>query len=175
MGWLGFAYREKGDTAEAIRYLEQSIALLTEFRYSRLVAWFKGWLSEAYLWAGDVDQASPWPIRPSGSRASCATSGGWRWPAAPWGGSPWRGAPWARLSATSGRRCAPRRDGRPLRRRLRGALARRGGRRGDLLAAEAHLGRCLAEFGDLRTLRYVDRALRLSRELGIAPATVAGG
>lgn len=57
MGWLGFAHREKGDYEQAIRYLDQSIALLTEFRYSRLVAWFKGWLAEAHLWRGDIDGA----------------------------------------------------------------------------------------------------------------------
>ena len=58
MGWLGFSYREKGDMGEAIRHLERSIALLTEFRYSRLIAWFKAWLSEAHLCAGDAGTAT---------------------------------------------------------------------------------------------------------------------
>lgn len=57
MGWLGFAYREKGDLDEAARHLGRSIELLTEFRYSRLVAWFKGWLAEALLWNGRIDDA----------------------------------------------------------------------------------------------------------------------
>ena len=57
MGWLGFAYREKGDHAQAIVLLERAIALLTEFGYSRLVAWFTGWLAEALLWEGDRQRA----------------------------------------------------------------------------------------------------------------------
>lgn len=54
---LGFAYREKGDHAQAIVLLERAIALLTEFGYSRLVAWLTGWLAEALLWAGHQERA----------------------------------------------------------------------------------------------------------------------
>jgi class 3 adenylate cyclase/tetratricopeptide (TPR) repeat protein len=57
LGWLGFAYGEKGDHAQAIALLERSIGTLTEFRYSRLVAWFSVWLGEAYLGAGRPDDA----------------------------------------------------------------------------------------------------------------------
>jgi class 3 adenylate cyclase/tetratricopeptide (TPR) repeat protein len=177
MGWLGFAYREKGDTAEAIRYLEQSIALLTEFRYSRLVAWFKGWLSEAYLWAGDVDQALT--VADQALRVA-------RELRYVWGMALARRALGRIAVARGALGEAERHLGEALRpldemgARFDAAcvvlsLAEAAGRRGDLPAAEAHLGRCVAEFGDLRTPRYVDRALQLSRELGIAPATVAGG
>jgi tetratricopeptide (TPR) repeat protein len=52
MGFLGFSYREKGDQAQAVSLLQSAIQLLTEFRYSRLVAWLTGWLSDAQLWSG---------------------------------------------------------------------------------------------------------------------------
>jgi class 3 adenylate cyclase/tetratricopeptide (TPR) repeat protein len=53
MGCLGFAHREGGDLGPAITHLERAIELLTEAGYSRMVAWFSGWLAEAYLLAGD--------------------------------------------------------------------------------------------------------------------------
>ena len=53
-GWLGFAYREKGDHTHASTLLEEAIARLEEFGYSRLVGWFSGWLADAYLWSGRV-------------------------------------------------------------------------------------------------------------------------
>ena len=52
MGFLGFSYREKGDQAQAVSLLQSAIQLLIEFRYSRLVAWLTGWLSDAQLWSG---------------------------------------------------------------------------------------------------------------------------
>jgi tetratricopeptide (TPR) repeat protein len=53
MGCLGFAHREGGDPSPAITYLERAIAVLTDAGYSRMVAWFSGWLAEAYLLDGD--------------------------------------------------------------------------------------------------------------------------
>jgi tetratricopeptide (TPR) repeat protein len=56
-GWTGYAYLENGDAEQAIALLGQSIELLAGMRYSRLVGWFKGWLAEAHLLAGDVARA----------------------------------------------------------------------------------------------------------------------
>jgi class 3 adenylate cyclase/tetratricopeptide (TPR) repeat protein/(2Fe-2S) ferredoxin len=58
MGFLGFSYREKGDQAQAVSLLQSAIQLLTEFRYSRLVAWLTGWLSDAQLWSGQQATAA---------------------------------------------------------------------------------------------------------------------
>ena len=58
MGWLGFGYREQGDFAQAVALLEESIRMLDEFRYGRLVAWFTGWLSLALLGTGDDEGAA---------------------------------------------------------------------------------------------------------------------
>jgi class 3 adenylate cyclase/tetratricopeptide (TPR) repeat protein len=57
LGWTGYAYLEHGDAERAVHLLEQSIELLAEMRYSRLVGWFKGWLGEAYLLQGDLVRA----------------------------------------------------------------------------------------------------------------------
>ena len=57
MGYLGFAYRERGDWAQAISMLEQSIAVLAEFRYMRVVGWYEAWLSLAFLGHGDLEKA----------------------------------------------------------------------------------------------------------------------
>jgi hypothetical protein len=37
--------------------LERSIALLTEFRYMRVVGWYEAWLSLAFLGRGDLERA----------------------------------------------------------------------------------------------------------------------
>ncbi len=58
MGFLGFSYREKGDQAQAVSLLQSAIQLLIEFRYSRLVAWLTGWLSDAQLWSGQQATAA---------------------------------------------------------------------------------------------------------------------
>jgi class 3 adenylate cyclase/tetratricopeptide (TPR) repeat protein len=57
LGWTGYAYLEHGDAEHAIELLGQSIELLTVMRYSRLVGWFKGWLADAFLLAGDQARA----------------------------------------------------------------------------------------------------------------------
>jgi class 3 adenylate cyclase/tetratricopeptide (TPR) repeat protein/transcriptional regulator with XRE-family HTH domain len=58
LGWTGYAYLEHGDAERAIALLGQSIELLAGMRYSRLVGWFKGWMAEAYLLAGDPARAN---------------------------------------------------------------------------------------------------------------------
>jgi class 3 adenylate cyclase/tetratricopeptide (TPR) repeat protein len=57
LGWTGYAYLEHGNADRAIALLGQSIELLAGMRYSRLIGWFKGWIAEAYLLAGDLVRA----------------------------------------------------------------------------------------------------------------------
>jgi hypothetical protein len=52
-------------------------------------------------------------------------------------------------------------------------LAEAAARRGDREPARAGLGRCMADFAELRTPRWADRALRLAGELGLEPAAPA--
>jgi tetratricopeptide (TPR) repeat protein len=172
MGWLGFAHREKGDMAEAIRHLQRSIALLTEFRYSRLVAWFKGWLSEAHLWAGDVDEA----LTVADQALRVARELRYLW------GMALARRALGRIAMTRGALSeAERHLGealRPLEQMgarfdaacVRLSLAEVAARRGDPEPARSGLARCLADFAELRTPRWTDRALRLAGELGLEPA-----
>jgi class 3 adenylate cyclase/tetratricopeptide (TPR) repeat protein len=57
LGFLGYAYLEKGDTAEAISVLERSIQQLGQFRYQQIQSWMITFLSEAYLLNGSLDKA----------------------------------------------------------------------------------------------------------------------
>jgi tetratricopeptide (TPR) repeat protein len=64
-GFLGGAYREHGDGAQAIVFLEKAIAQLRAFvgvgaiRYRCYEAYFLAMLSEAYVLAGDLATAGP--------------------------------------------------------------------------------------------------------------------
>jgi tetratricopeptide (TPR) repeat protein len=167
MGWLGFAYREGGDHREAIRHLEQSIALLTEFRYSRLVAWFKGWLSEAYLHAGDLDRALD--AADHGMRLA-------RELRYPWGMALARRAlgriALARgaLSEAEGHLSEALRGLEAMAARFDGAcvmlsLAELAARRRDTAEKERLLVECRSRFTELQTPRYVERTDALARSL----------
>ena len=75
MGWLGFSHCEKGDHAQAISLLEQSVASLTEFRFRRLACVFAGFLAGAYRSAGRIDEAREAAEGRLPSARSCATPG----------------------------------------------------------------------------------------------------
>ena len=75
MGWLGFAYRGKGDHARAIAVLEQAVASFREFRFRRLVCVFGGFLAGAYRSAGRIDEAREAAGGAFPQRGSCATRG----------------------------------------------------------------------------------------------------
>ena len=169
MGWLGFSYREKGDMGEAIRHLERSIALLTEFRYSRLIAWFKAWLSEAHLGAGDIDQAL------TAADQALRVARELRYP---WGMAIARRALGRIAVARGALGEAERHLGEALASLeamgarfdaacVRLSLAEVAARRGDGDLAGSRLAACLADFDDLRTPRWTDRALRLAGDLGV--------
>lgn len=57
MGFLGFAYLEKGDVAQAIDTLHESVARLRETGMQQILGWFSVFLAEAYLAAGDAERA----------------------------------------------------------------------------------------------------------------------
>jgi DNA-binding SARP family transcriptional activator len=56
-GWLGFAYREKGEQATAVALLGESIAAMTAFGFRRNVCVLRGFLAGAYRSAGRIDDA----------------------------------------------------------------------------------------------------------------------
>jgi DNA-binding SARP family transcriptional activator len=58
LGWLGLAYLEHGDAAEAIDVLEQSVEHWSRFRVRSVQGGFRILLGHAYLMQGDVDRAA---------------------------------------------------------------------------------------------------------------------
>jgi transcriptional regulator with AAA-type ATPase domain/tetratricopeptide (TPR) repeat protein len=57
LGHLGYAYLEKGEPAEAIPLLEQSLEQISQFRFQTLQGRFATFLGEAYLLNGEIDRA----------------------------------------------------------------------------------------------------------------------
>lgn len=57
LGYMGTAYLEQGDAAQAIPLLEQSIQHWQQFRFPQLQGWFTTLLGEAYLLHGDHQKA----------------------------------------------------------------------------------------------------------------------
>jgi tetratricopeptide (TPR) repeat protein len=56
LGYLGTAYLEQGNVAQAIPLLEQSIQQWQQFHFPQLQGWFTALLGEAYLRRGDLVQ-----------------------------------------------------------------------------------------------------------------------
>ncbi|MBI3028821.1 MAG: hypothetical protein HYY64_04840 [Candidatus Rokubacteria bacterium] len=56
-GWLGFAYLEKGDAAQAIRLLEPAVRQFGQYEFRPMQGWFTSYLAEAYLLNGGADKA----------------------------------------------------------------------------------------------------------------------
>jgi tetratricopeptide (TPR) repeat protein len=57
MAYLGYAYLEKGDPAEAIPLLEQAAQRLHQFRSLHHASWSTTWLGEAYYLRGQLVRA----------------------------------------------------------------------------------------------------------------------
>ncbi|PYN31378.1 MAG: hypothetical protein DMD98_17060 [Candidatus Rokuibacteriota bacterium] len=57
LGHLGYAYLVKGDVAQAIALLEQSLSQVSRFGFRRLQGRFATFLGEAYLASGKLDRA----------------------------------------------------------------------------------------------------------------------
>jgi tetratricopeptide (TPR) repeat protein len=169
MGWLGFAHREKGDHAQAITLLEQSVAALTEFRFRRLACVFEGFLAGAYRLAGRIDEA-----REAADGALVVSEE--------------LGFPWAialarrelgRIELEVGDLSGAERLLRAVLEALAGLemafevavtrldLAEVAGGRGDLETATEHLGRCRQSFEVLGAPAYLARADALARRLDL--------
>ena len=57
MGFLGFAYMEKGDATRAIVALEEAILLVHQFGLKAIEGWFTAFLAEANRLEGRLDRA----------------------------------------------------------------------------------------------------------------------
>ncbi len=56
-GWLGYAYLEKGDHAQAIPLLEQAVRQLGQFRFAQFQGWFMVCLAEGHRLNGEIEKA----------------------------------------------------------------------------------------------------------------------
>lgn len=57
LGYLGYAYLEKGDLPRAVEALETSVARLRESGMQQLLGWFSAFLAEAYLLSARPEEA----------------------------------------------------------------------------------------------------------------------
>ncbi|HSI30950.1 MAG TPA: hypothetical protein VK951_06440, partial [Miltoncostaeaceae bacterium] len=172
MGWLGFAYRGKGDHARAIAVLEQAVASFREFRFRRLVCVFGGFLAGAYRSAGRIDEAR----EAAGGALSLSEELGY-----PWSVTLAR-RELGRIDLAAGDLAgAGRRLGEALEAfsRMEAAfevavthldLAELARRRGLPERAAQHLQVCRTRFVALGAPAYLDRAERLARRLEGSPA-----
>jgi transcriptional regulator with AAA-type ATPase domain/tetratricopeptide (TPR) repeat protein len=57
LGWLGFAWLERGDLVPAVARLEEALRLLDQFRFRSPQAWFSAFLAEAHCRAHRLETA----------------------------------------------------------------------------------------------------------------------
>jgi tetratricopeptide (TPR) repeat protein len=57
LGWMGYAYLEKGDAEEAVSCLEQAVRHMQQCGYPRMQGLYTTFLGAAHLLQGDIDKA----------------------------------------------------------------------------------------------------------------------
>ena len=57
LGWMGYAYLEKGDAEEAVSCLEQAVRHMQQCGYPRMQSLYTTFLGAAHLQQGDIDKA----------------------------------------------------------------------------------------------------------------------
>lgn len=175
LGFLGYAYLEKGDLPAATEALEESTRRLREAGMQQLLGWFSAFLAEAYLRSGWPDEARDF------AHEALAVTEGVRFRygsgiaqrtlgriALAEGGSE-EAAAWLQEALESFQSIqAPFEAG-----RTRLDLARLAG--AGSAGAAAELGEARRIFTDLRLPRYVENAERLAVELAVAPSLERSG
>jgi class 3 adenylate cyclase/tetratricopeptide (TPR) repeat protein len=175
LGFLGYAYLEKGDLPRAIKALEQSTQRLRQAGMQQLLGWFSAFLAEAYLHSGRLDEAQDF------AHEALAVTEGVRFQygsgiaqralgrIAQVEGNPEAAAVWLQEALESFQSIqAPFEAG-----RTRLDLARAAGAGSTQAAAE--LGEARRIFMELRLPAYVERVERLAGDLAVAPALARSG
>jgi tetratricopeptide (TPR) repeat protein len=175
LGFLGYAYLEKGDLAQAIEALEESTQRLRQAGMQQLLGWFSAFLAEVLLRSGRADEA-----RDFAHEALAVTEGvRFRYGSgiaqrvlgriAQADGDPKAALVWLQEALESFRSIqAPFEAG-----RTRLDLARLAG--AGAAEAAAELGEARRIFSSLRLPRYVEKAERLAAELAVVPALERSG
>jgi tetratricopeptide (TPR) repeat protein len=174
VGWLGYAYLEKGEFAKAIAPLEQSIQQLAQFGFAQLLGLFTVLLGEAQRATSELDRAAM--LAREGLEITSRT----HWPF----GVGWAHRVLGRIAQAEG----DLREGETRLREALRAFESMEGRydvarahldlaglchmRRDGDGARAHLRQAHRRFRELAVPRYVERTERLAAELGV-PLTSA--
>ncbi len=79
LGWLGYAYLEKGDAAEAIPRLEEAIQQVGQFGFRQFQGWFMIFLAEARRLNGQIEEGLELAIKglEISSKAKFSAGVGW--------------------------------------------------------------------------------------------------
>lgn len=175
LGFLGYAYLEKGDLPQAIEALEESTQRLRQAGMQQLLGWFSAFLAEAYLRSGRSEEARDFAhealavtegvrFRYGGGIAQRALGR-----IALVDGNREEAAVWLQEALESFRSIqAPFEAG-----RTRLDLARSAGAGSAQAAAE--LGEARRIFTALRLPGYIEESERLAVELAIAPSLERSG
>jgi tetratricopeptide (TPR) repeat protein len=70
-GWLGYAYLEREETAQAIPLLEQAVEQLAQFRFPQFQAWLMAYLADARCLAGRFEVGRDLALRALGITRAC--------------------------------------------------------------------------------------------------------
>jgi class 3 adenylate cyclase/tetratricopeptide (TPR) repeat protein len=175
LGFLGYAFLEKGDLSRAIEALEDSTERLRQTGMLQLLGWFSAFLAEACLLAGRLDEAQDLARQALDITESVRFRYGSGMAQRALGrvsqaaGDPEGAARWLEAALESFQFIqAPFEVGRT---RLELALV------GGLGSEEAarQLGEARRIFTELRLPGYVEKAERLARELAVAPSLERSG
>jgi len=175
LGFLGYAFLEKGDLPRAIEALEDSTERLRQTGMLQLLGWFSAFLAEACLLAGRLDEAQDLArqalditesvrFRYGSGMAQRALGRISRSAGDPEGAARWLEAALESFQSIQ----APFEVGRT---RLELALASGFGSE----VAARQLGEARRIFTELRLPGYVEKAERLARELAVAPSLERSG
>lgn len=168
--WLGFAHVESGDAASALPLLERAVEQIGQFEFRPLQGWFTAFLAEAWLARGELERA-----RAQATRALELTRD-----AQFVYGSGWAQRTLGRIATAEGAHAEARRYLDQAGATFESLHARYDVARTRLdLAALAHAcgapDEAAAQLAEARrglvalnVPRYVERAERLARELGVA-------
>ncbi len=169
LGFLGAVYMEKGDFANAVPALEQSIQQCVQFGIRDSLGWFTTVLGEAYLLSDRIDDARERAME--GLRITSETR--YRF------GTAWAQRALGRIAAATGDLDQARtRFDEALRTqiaiharheigRTHLDLATLAQREGRVDAVRAHLVEALRVFEELRVPRYVERARAMASDFGV--------
>lgn len=169
LGFLGYAYLEKGDLPPAVAALEESVERLRQAGMQQLLGWYSAFLAEAYLMSGRMGEARQVALEALATTEGVRFLYGSGWVQRSLGriagaqGEFAESEAWLRRAIqTFGEIRSPYEEA-----RTRLDLANLVGRRGRADEAARELGEAHRRFRQLGVPHYVARSERLAAELAL--------